>query len=294
MDIQYHADDSSAGHAYLQLYDLDPTLPTDKNYRYKVGKSAGIQTRMDYVISNPNNLTGRKIWWWADAYFMAAPNLAHLAKITGDPKYAAALDSMYWDSASYLFSPEDNLFFRDDKYFPGQPLGSTAHGNRVVWARAQGWTIAALAEILTYLPTSDPQYGNFVAQFQSLAASAKACQQPSGLWHTSLDDSNDGYPGAGFPTPGLVDGDESSGSSFLLYGLAWGINNGLLSSATYGNVVKNGWIALQSKIQPNGSLGYSEIVGQAPAEVQPTDTTDFGSGAFALAGLEVNALYGTH
>jgi rhamnogalacturonyl hydrolase YesR len=292
MDIQYHADDSSPGHAYLQLFDLDPTLPTDKNYRYKIGKMAGIQTRMDYVISNPNSLTGRKIWWWADAYFMATPNLAHLAKITGDPKYAAALDSMFWDSSAYLLSTQDNLFFRDDKYFPGQLLGSTAHGNRVIWSRAQGWTMAALVEVLTYLPSTDPQYANYVALFQNMAAAVKARQQPSGLWHSSLNDSNDGYPGAGFSV-GQVDGDETSGSAFLIYGIAWGIGNGLLSSTDYGTVVKNGWIALQSKIQPNGSLGYSEIVGQDPAEVQPGDTTDFGNGAFALAGLEVKALYGT-
>jgi rhamnogalacturonyl hydrolase YesR len=293
MDIQYHADDSSAGHAYMQLYDLDPTLSTDKNYRYKVGKIAGIQTRMDYVISNVDNLAGRKVWWWADAYFMAAPNLAHLAKLFGttNPLYAQTLDNMYWDSSAYLFSPSDNMFYRDDKYFPGQLLGSTAHGDKVIWTRAQGWTLAALTEILTYLPSSDPQYQNFVAQFKNLAAAAKACQQPSGLWHTSLYDQNDGYPGAGFSV-GQVDGDETSGSAFITYGIAWGIQNGLLTG--YDTVVKNAWVALQSKIQPNGSLGYSEIVGQTPAAVNPSDTTDFGTGAFALAGLKVNALYGTH
>jgi rhamnogalacturonyl hydrolase YesR len=293
MDIQYHADDSSAGHAYMQLYDLDPTLSTDKNYRYKVGKIAGIQTRMDYVISNVDNLAGRKVWWWADSYFMAAPNLAHLAKLFGttNPLYAQTLDNMYWDSSAYLFSPSDSMFYRDDKYFPGQLLGSTAHGDKVIWTRAQGWTLAALTEILTYLPSSDPQYQNFVAQFKSLAAAAKACQQPSGLWHTSLYDQNDGYPGAGFSV-GQVDGDETSGSAFITYGIAWGIQNGLLTG--YDTVVKNAWVALQSKIQPNGSLGYSEIVGQTPAAVNPSDTTDFGTGAFALAGLKVNALYGTH
>jgi unsaturated rhamnogalacturonyl hydrolase len=152
--------------------------------------------------------------------------------------------------------------------------------------------MAALVEILTYLPTTDPQYQNYEKQLQEIAAAAKACQQPSGLWHTSLYDQNDCYPGAGF-LPGQVDGDETSGSAFLIYGIAWGIDNGLLPASGYENVVKNGWIALQSKIQPNGSLGYSEVVGQCPAEVQPTDTTDFGTGAFALAGLEVNTLYGT-
>jgi rhamnogalacturonyl hydrolase YesR len=292
MDVQYHADDSCCGHAYQELYDLDPRPVTN---RYKIAELASIQSRIDHVISNPDNLSGRKIWWWADALFMAPPNFALLAKITGEPQYATALDSMYWDTYAYLFSPADNLFFRDDKYFPGQILGSTAHGERVIWSRAQGWTMAGLVEILTYLPTTDPQYANYVTLFKNMAAAAKARQQPSGLWHTSLNDQADGYPGAGFAV-GQVDGDETSGSAFLVYALAWGIDNGLLPTGTngYDSVVKNGWVALQGKIQPNGSLGYSEIVGQTPAAVNPSDTTDFGTGAFALAGLKVNALYGTH
>jgi rhamnogalacturonyl hydrolase YesR len=292
MDIQYHADDSCAGHTFLQLYDLDPNPVTD---RYKIGKIAGIQTRIDYVISNPNNLSGRKIWWWADALYMAPPNFAHLAKTTGNPKYAAALDSMYWDTYAYLFSPTDNLFYRDDKYFPGQPLGSTKNNKSVIWSRGNGWVMGGLVEILTYLPPTDPKYASYVTLFQNMAAAIKARQQPSGLWHTSLDDPNDGYPGAGFKV-GEVDGDETSGTVFFVYALGWGIQNGLLPGAGangYDSVVKNAWMALQSKIQPNGSLGYAQVVGQVAGPVTATNTTDFAAGAFALAALEVKALYGT-
>jgi hypothetical protein len=287
MDIQYHADDSCAGHSFLQLYDLDPNPATD---RYKIGKIAGIQSRIDYVISNPNALSGRKIWWWADSLFMAPPNFAHLAKITGDPKYAAALDSMYWDTCSYLLSPADNLFYRDDKYFPGQPLGMTKNGKTVIWSRGNGWVMGGLVEILTYLPTTDPRYNDYLTLFKNMAAAIKARQQPSGLWHTSLDDPNDGYPGAGFKV-GEVDGDETSGTVFFVYALGWGIQNGLLTG--YDSVVKNAWVALQSKIQPNGSLGYAQVVGQVAGPVTATNTTDFAAGAFALAALEVKALYGT-
>ena len=290
MDVQYHADDSCAGHAFLQLYDLDPNPATD---RYKIGKIAGIQRRIDYVISNPNGLPGRKIWWWADALFMAPPNFAHLAKITGDPKYAAALDSMYWDTYAYLFSPADNLFFRDDKYFPGQPLGSTKNGKNVIWSRGNGWVMAGLVEILTYLPPTDPKYASYVTLFQNMAAAIKARQQPSGLWHTSLDDPNDGYPGAGFKV-GEVDGDETSGTVFFVYALSWGIQNGLLPGGSngYEDVVKNAWMGLQTKIQPNGSLGYAQVVGQVAGPVTATNTTDFAAGGFALAGLEIMQLYG--
>jgi len=292
MDVQYHADDSCCGHSYLQMYDLDSRPATD---RYKIGEIASIQARIDHVISNPNNLPGHKIWWWCDALFMGPPNFAHLAKITGDPKYATALDSMYWDTYAYLFSPADNLFFRDDKYFPGQPLGSTAHGNRVIWSRGNGWVMAGLVEILTYLPTTDSRYNDYVTLFQNMAAAVKARQQPTGLWHTSLDDNNDGFPGAGFK-PGQVDGDETSGTAFFVYAIGWGIENGLLPDGKdgYGDVVKNGWKGLLTKIQPNGSIGYAQIVGQVAGPVNPSDTTDFAAGGFALAGLEVMKLYADH
>ncbi len=58
-------------------------------------------------------------------------------------------------------------------------------------------------------------------------------QQDDGLWRSSLLDP-DSYPGG-----------EASGSGFNIYALAWGINQGVLDSEPYLEVVKKGWIRIQ-------------------------------------------------
>ncbi|MEX0395480.1 hypothetical protein KDV94_06280, partial [Providencia rettgeri] len=40
------------------------------------------------------------------------------------------------------------------------------------------------------------------------------------------------------------------------YGLAWGLNQGLLEEARYLPLLEKSWCALQSCIHPNGMLGW--------------------------------------
>jgi len=66
---------------------------------------------------------------------------------------------------------------------------------------------------------------------------------PKGHWSMSL------LGQTFYPTP------ETSGSSFITYGLAWGINKGILDKAIYGPAVKNGWHALVSYVTEEGMFG---------------------------------------
>ncbi|WP_420145478.1 glycoside hydrolase family 88 protein [Sphingobium sp.] len=60
---------------------------------------------------------------------------------------------------------------------------------------------------------------------------------------------------------------ETSGTAFYTDGLAWGINNGLLSRTEYEPTVRKGWAALQKAIQPDGRLGWVQKVGDSPDQV---------------------------
>jgi rhamnogalacturonyl hydrolase YesR len=74
------------------------------------------------------------------------------------------------------------------------------------------------------------------------------------------------------------------------FGLAWGINEGLLEAATYRPVVARAWHALaHTALHEDGFLGYVQSTGKQPSEGQPVrydtvpDFEDYALGAFLLA-----------
>jgi hypothetical protein len=86
-------------------------------------------------------------------------------------------------------------------------------------------------------------------------------------------------------------GKETSGTGFFTYAIAWGINNGILDEASYRPVVEKAWAGMvNDAVHPDGKLGYVQGPGWSPDSRQPVtydDTSDFGVGAFLLAGSEV-------
>ncbi len=62
-----------------------------------------------------------------------------------------------------------------------------------------------------------------------MAAKIVALQQPDSSWHASL------YDPVTFSTK------ESSGTALFCYGMAWGINHGILSKKKYLPVVEKAW-----------------------------------------------------
>ena len=102
-----------------------------------------------------------------------------------------------------------------------------------------------------------------------------AVQGEDGLCRSSLLDPDE------YPIP------ESSGSGFFTYGLAWGVNHGLLDRATYLPAVRRGWAGLTWALQPSGKLGWVQQIGYDPRSVTADDSMEYGTGAFLMAGSEV-------
>jgi hypothetical protein len=142
--------------------------------------------------------------------------------------------------------------------------------------------LAALARVLRELPANDSARAEYVVTLKELSAAIKAVQRPDGFWNMSLADPNH-HPGP-----------ETSGTALFVYGMAWGINNGLLSRSAYQPVVARGWNAMvTTAVHPDGKLGYVQGIGLAPVPVTNVtyeSTADFGVGAFLLAGSEVAKL----
>jgi len=254
-----HADDLACGQAYLDAYSVIR----------KSEMMEGIKASIDSLIAVLK--PGRKDWWWCDALFMEPPVLVRLGKLTGDEKYYTYLREMYWDTTDYLYSPEDSLFYRDGNYFNAM----TSNGKKSFWSRGNAWVVAGLVQMLANMPQKHPDYSKYEELYKQIAHKIAPLQQPDGLWRPSLLDPND------------IPVKETSGSTFFTFALAWGINNNLLDKETYLPYAERGWKALVEAVNQDGKLGYVQLIGEKPQNVEPGHNQEYGSGAFLMAGSEM-------
>jgi rhamnogalacturonyl hydrolase YesR len=259
-----HADDVAVGQTYLQLYlkQKDPQILPP------------LIERFDYQMALKDN-PAKPIWWWCDALFMAPPTLARLYQATGKPEYLDFMDREWWTTSKLLYDPQEHLYFRDASYFDKRE----ANGRKLFWSRGNGWVMGGIARVLDYLPKKDPRRSKYLTQFREMAAAVIKLQGEDGLWRSGLLD-----PRA-YPLP------EVSGSAFLTYALAWGVNERILDSATYTPVVKKAWAGLLTRVYADGRLGCIQPVGAAPGNFKATSSYVYGVGAFLLAGSQVDRLH---
>ena len=100
-------------------------------------------------------------------------------------------------------------------------------------------------------------------------------QGTDGFWRPNLDDPQD------VPLP------ETSGTGFFCYGLAWGINHGVLARSRYLPAVRKAWTALSGSVTPEGKVGWGQPVGERPVEVKQEQTHEYVTGTFLLAASEI-------
>jgi unsaturated rhamnogalacturonyl hydrolase len=270
-----HADDHAIGQTYLWLHEQTGNKTT----------YAPTQTQFDAILADPpiNSLemihadepgyegSCQDRWCWADALFMAPRTWLKLSNATGDPRYFEYANSEYWATSDYLFSEEYGLFFRDSRYFEMK----SDNGNPVFWSRGNGWVFAALPLIIDDLADDHPSKSRYLALYTKMAKSLVSIQNPNGYWPASLMDADK------VKTP------ETSGTGFITFGLAWGVNNGTLSDTASVDAVRKGWAALAASIDTNGMLHWVQQVGKSPDPVDENDTQLYGVGAFLLTAAEM-------
>ena len=287
-------DNIVAGQGYAEIYAL-------KGQPVMV---AGLRAAIDAATASPcmvrsnssQSKDSDRCWWWVDALLMALPTYARAGALAASPDAAARI----WDAARAqyditafgvnasdspafrLWSPGESLFYRDDSY-----LGKkTPNGHGVFWSRGNGWAFAAMARALEALPatrTADRvEYGSKLA---TMAARLIKLQSGDGCWRSSLED------------PGQFPSIETSGTSLFVFGLAWGVNNGVLARhAGYDTAATRGWTCLTrpspvGAVMPDGRLGWCQPGGASPnGNFNASTTSDFCVGSFLLAGSEVAKL----
>lgn len=269
-----NADNQCCGQTYIDLYLMD---------RYKEERIKPIRACIDNMIATD------KIddWNWIDALQMAMPVFARLGKIYDDERYFDRMHEMYMftktrHGGNGLYNPEEHLWWRDKDFVPPY---KEPNGQNCYWSRGNGWVVAALVRTLEFLPRNSKYRKEYENTLKEMFEALVPLQRDDGFWNVSLKD------------PGNFGGKELTGTSLFVYGMAWGINEGLISKKDYLPVVTKAWDAVMKDcVHPDGFLGYVQGTGKEPKDSQPVgydtkpDFEDFGAGCFMLAGTEMYEL----
>lgn len=274
---------------YLQLYLLQK-------------RKEMIQPALDHLNSGQKKTpTGEALWYfesgrrYADSLYVGPPALAMLARITGEDRYLDYMNGFFWDVHAELYDPQAALFYRDKRFLFGRPAPAapaedvrtlrkdwvrtrTANGKKVLWSRGNGWVFAGLPRILAYLPEDHHMRPKFVELYRAMAASLARRQGRDGLWRMNLDDPKEYTAG------------ETSGTGFFCYGLAWGVNHGMLDRGRYLPVVRKAWAGLVKNVSQEGKVLWGQPVGGSPYAIAGQDSHEYVSGTFLLAASEMLSL----
>jgi rhamnogalacturonyl hydrolase YesR len=236
--------------------------------------------RTEWIINHPSisnlfyekgNYLSMERWSWCDALYMAPPVYAKMYNITKDVRFLDFMDREYRMTYDLLYDKNEKLFYRDHRYFDQREK----NGEKVFWGRGNGWVLGGLVEILKELPETSQCRIFYVQLFREMCEKVCILQDKNGYWHASMLDQEN------YPNP------ETSGSSFFVYALAYGINSGILEAEKYKPYAIKGWNALEEAVFPDGKLGWVQPVGGSPVSTTKEMTEIYGVGAFLLAGSEV-------
>jgi rhamnogalacturonyl hydrolase YesR len=264
-----NADNQCCGQTYLDLYEKEKKPEMIRDIR----ESVDLMIASDKIDD----------WTWIDALQMAMPVFAKLSVITGDQKYSERMYEMYMDSKvrQGFYNSADKLWWRDKDF---RPPYKEPNGEDCYWSRGNGWVIAALVRVMEIVP-NDPHYKEYKKTYLEMMNALLPIQREDGFWNASLHD------------PANFGGKETSGTALFVYGMAWGINNGLLKVKKYLPAITKAWNAMAKEaVHTDGFLGYLQGTGKQPSDSQPVtydskpDFEDYGLGCFLLAGSEVYKL----
>ena len=265
-----NGDDQCCGQTYIDLYLIDP----------KPERIKDIKECMDNMVNSEK----KDDWTWIDALQMAMPVFAQLGVIYNDDRYYEKMYEMYMHTKNVqgdkgLYNPTEGLWYRDKDF---DPPYVTPAGKSCYWSRGDGWVVAALVRVLDIMPKNAPHRAEYEKTYLEMMKALVPLQRTDGFWNVSLMDETD------------FGGKELTGTALFTYGMAWGINKGLISKKTYKPIVAKAINAMmKDSVHPNGFLGYVQGTGKEPKDGQPLsfdkvpNFDDFGVGCFLLAGAEV-------
>jgi rhamnogalacturonyl hydrolase YesR len=256
---------------YGQMIPICADFVTKKEYRLKDGTLAR---------GGPDGHGGVKMrplpdTLWLDDMFMGVPTIAYLGKATGDARYYDDAARQVLQFSKRMFNPRLGI------YMHGYVEGLRDHPE-LHWARANGWAVMAMVEVLEVLPKDHKDYAAVLDQLRAHVKGLASYQTKDGFWH-QLIDRPDTY-------------EETSATAIYAYAIARAVNRGYVDAQAYGPMANLAWNAVASKVRPDGRIdGICVGTGMAfdPAfyAYRPTSVkAAHGYGPTLLAGAEIIAM----
>lgn len=209
---------------------------------------------------------------WLDDMYMSLPAIVQMGVATGENKY-------FDETARQISSFEDKMFVKETGLFRHGWVESMENHPSFFWARANGWALLTLTEVLDVFPKNHPRRAYILELYQKHIQALVALQSGEGFWHQLLD-KEDSYL-------------ETSATAIFTYCIARGINKGWINATTYGAAALLGWNAVSTKINARGQVeGVCVGTGMAfdPAYYYYRPVSEYaahGYGGTILAGAEI-------
>ncbi len=216
---------------------------------------------------------------WLDDLYMSVPALAQMGKLTGERKYYDDAARQVLQFAKRMFNREQGLFMH------GWVQGMEVHPE-FRWARANGWALMTLVELLEVLPQDHPDRAAVIDLLRAHVRGLAARQSGSGFWHQLLD-RDDSYL-------------ETSATAIYAFAIARAVNRGWIDAAAYGPAALLAWHAVTTRVNGQGQVEGTCVgtgMGFDPAFYYHRPTSPFaahGYGPVLLAGAEMVRLIKTH
>lgn len=242
-----------------------------------------IENYLNYITNKEHRLADgtlarnrpQKNTLWLDDLYMAVPALAQMGKLTGDKKYYDDAVKQILQFSKRMFNTEKNV------YMHGWVEEMQVHP-QFHWARANGWAIMAMVELLDVLPQTHPGRSAVLQQLQSHAKGLASYQSGKGFWHQLLD-RNDSYL-------------ETSATAIYAYCFARAINKGWIDAKAFAPAAILAWNAVATKVNEKGQVEGTCVgtgMGFDPAFYYYRPVNVFaahGYGPVILAGSEIISL----
>lgn len=170
---------------------------------------------------------------WLDDLYMGVPALAQAGKLTGDINY-------YNDGVKQILQFSQRMFNKEKGvYMHGWVQEMNVHP-QFHWARANGWALLAMTELLDVLPETHPGRKAVLDQLQAHVKGIASYQSGQGFWHQLLD-RNDSYL-------------ETSATAIYTYCIARAINKGWIDAMAYAPMCFLAWNAVTTKVNAKGQV----------------------------------------
>jgi rhamnogalacturonyl hydrolase YesR len=216
---------------------------------------------------------------WLDDLYMSVPALVQMGTLTDERRYYDEATRQVLQFSKRMFNRDLGLFMH------GWVQGMDVHPE-FRWARANGWALMTLVEVLDVLPEDHGDRPAILDLLRAHVRGLTAQQGGSGFWHQLLD-RHDSYL-------------ETSATAIYAYSMARAINRGWIDAVAYGPATLLAWHAVTTKVNAQGQVEGTCVgtgMGFEPAFYYHRPISPYaahGYGPVVLAGAEVLRLIKTH